>query len=726
MRAIISYSLYVGICISFLLFILSISGVDWPTLIGCSKASYCYIINFKTLDCFIIFIIFFCLSIINFVINNMESQKELFQRYSGYFKFLNSRKFKIFLLITGATSIFAFSEVGNSFIILCIFSVIGWPIVFFMCIAPAVFMISMVLFLIYNLLVKFNFQYKLLCAPLTVLALVIPPFLVNQVIEWKIKTLTSGDINNVQASYTKPTSLALISNFPQKNNCTDLCQRLLLSGEVKKLTIVAPDSLFNEPDISMSGVTYWLEKREVCPDTAIRKSSGRVSIKGEKWRNGMMTAADMIQLKIASGTCLMVKSATAEEADAIVSQIYIRRSSYSRQNGFSLFSDFQTANRLSYLTRQDHEGSNKFDPKFQLTSVRSQKLWPALLPAYTVSSQLRLYSGFGRYYEYAGDINMNNQQSMINFLTDRLKFNLKMEEIEKKSNTDKDLQSRLSKESNNPLAATKFIKNLLNSDDKISRSSQRVVTDYFVRLNLAPKRSITKGDAELALKILQDKRFAIPRHASAPIRLYAKNDTAMTEAFAKILFDRLFETDPSQKEDDPKYLGYTLNYLASAIAALPDRAILPYRAELQRLARDQEARVQAYRALRKLAAFGEEGIDDLIYLIDNAPRSNKKSGWVNNQWQHPYLGGMLGLCDLRDKGRAAISLIYDRLDSGKIVKFGSYWKLTFNTLVGMGAEPDEMWKHMQTKDHDEREKFDKRVKNAKSNLMRPKSNYCYY
>ena len=156
-------------------------------------------------------------------------------------------------------------------------------------------------------------------------------------------------------------------------------------------------------------------------------------------------------------------------------------------------------------------------------------------------------------------------------------------------------------------------------------------------------------------------------------------------------------------------------YLAGAIAALPDGAILPYRSQLERLAHDSEARVRAYSALRRLSVFGAEAVSTLIFLIDDSwIQKTKREG---NDWQHPYLAGIQGLCLLASPGKAAIPMLYSRLEDGTVVKFASYWDLAINTLVSLGAEADEMWLYLQTDDRNHtRERFDSEVRRAQRKI----------
>ena len=62
-----------------------------------------------------------------------------------------------------------------------------------------------------------------------------------------------------------------------------------------------------------------------------------------------------------------------------------------------------------------------------------------------------------------------------------------------------------------------------------------------------------------------------------------------------------------------------------------------------------------------------------------------------------------------------IGPLLERLDSGVVVKRNSYWRLIIHTLVRMGADPEEIWKHVQTDDQNHtKERFDNEVVRARN------------
>ena len=70
-------------------------------------------------------------------------------------------------------------------------------------------------------------------------------------------------------------------------------------------------------------------------------------------------------------------------------------------------------------------------------------------------------------------------------------------------------------------------------------------------------------------------------------------------------------------------------------------------------------------------------------------------------------------CGVGRAGSAAVPLLYERLKDGRMVKYGSYRDMTINTLVSLGAEPEEMWTYMQSNEQNyTRDRFDREVGRA--------------
>ena len=424
-----------------------------------------------------------------------------------------------------------------------------------------------------------------------------------------------------------------------------------------------------------------------CPAFDLREGE-RLDIPGEQVEWGDKSPGDLLRLKAAQGICLTARDATLAEADAILVGGRIKQGQSPYSAGLSLSADTVSAERLALFIRQD----GRLVERYRATGVTYYPLLPVLLPSYIGGYGLELGAGFLRSTAYLGDAEQYRQSPSLGlFLADKMRLDLALRDADAVQVT------------------REVIASALDRDGPIDRSNAKVMQDFFE--TMSRRKDADTADAALALRILEDRRVPVPRVASAPVRKFAKDDPALAKQFAAALFGRLFEIDPAEKEDDPDYLGYPLAYLAGAIAALPDEAILPYRAELEKLARDKQARVPAYVTLRRLSVFGADAAPTLIFLIDNSVTGTADRS--SNAWQHPYLAGIQGLCGVGRAGSAAIPLLYERLKDGRMVKYGSYWDMTINTLVSLGADPEEMWTYMQSNEHNyTRERFDSEVRRA--------------
>ena len=128
---------------------------------------------------------------------------------------------------------------------------------------------------------------------------------------------------------------------------------------------------------------------------------------------------------------------------------------------------------------------------------------------------------------------------------------------------------------------------------------------------------------------------------------------------------------------------------------------------IETVAAEHYPRKRAWSAqvLVRLHEFGADAAPTLLWLIDDSVRLKDAYG---SDWNNAYLAGLMGLCHMGAAGGEMIRPIFERLDSGAMVKHASYWDLTIETLVGMGADPDDMWDHLQTSDRNHtRNRFDR-------------------
>lgn len=600
---------------------------------------------------------------------------------------ISARTFDIALVVLGVASLICLSPIGSVLAIIAAISIIGLPITLLMGAIPPIFVFLLLARLIHLVLSAVGLRFWPVSAALSLGLLALVPYLENRRLDTEAQALVSGDVPGIGAppaistlAYVQPGSGS------QATGCADLCQRALLNGAVERIIMAGSKGLDPAPADDLAGKLYQLERMATCPPFDLREGE-RLDIPGEQTQWGDKSPGDLLRLKAARGICLTARDATLAEADAALVAGRIKQGQSPYSAGLSLSADTISAERLALFVRHDGE----LVERYRATGVTWYPMLPIMLPSYVGGYGLELGAGFLRSTAYLGDAERYRASPLLGlFLTQKLRLDLTLHDVDAIQMT------------------REVIAAALDRDGPIDRANAKVMQDFFE--TMSRRNDANKADALLALRIMQDRRVPVPRDASAPVRKFAKDDPALAREFAAVLFGRLFEIDPGEKEDDPDYLGYPLSYLANAIAILPDHAILPYRGELERLAHDRLARVPAYVALKRLSVFGADAVPTLIFLIDDSASEQDRS---SNAWQHPYLAGIQGLCGMGTAGNAAVPMLYERLADGRMVRYGAYWDMTINTLVSLGANPGEMWTDMQsTEPNYTRDRFDAEVRRA--------------
>jgi hypothetical protein len=604
---------------------------------------------------------------------------------------VSARTFDIALVVLGVASLICLSPIGSVLAIIAAISIIGLPLALLLGAIPSIFLFLFLARLIHLALGAIGLRFWPASAAVALGLLALIPYFENSRLAAEAGALTAGDMTTIGALPAIST-LAYVQYGAgnRENRCGDFCQRALLNGVVNQIVIVAANNPAEMPAGDLVGKLYRLAPMAGCPAFDLKEGDS-IDIPGEKTVWGDKSPADLLRLKAAQGICLTARAATLDEADGILVAGPIKKGLSPYSAGLSLTADTVSAERLALFIRQDGE----LVERYRATGVTYYPMLPILMPSYVGGYGLQLAPGFLRGTEYLGDAErFRPSPSLGHFLADTLQFDLALRDADTIQVTQD------------------VIAVALDRPGPIDRANAKVMQDFFE--TLSRRKDAQRADAELALRVLADRRVPVPRMASAAVRKFARNDPALARKFAAVLFGRLFEVDPSAKEDDPDYLGYPLTYLGNAIADLPDDAILPYRDNLERLARNEQARVRAYRALRRLSVFGADAVPTLVLLIDD---SGAEKDRTSNNWQHPYLAGVLGLCGLGPAGNAAVPLLYERLEDGRVVRYGAYWKMTINTLISLGADPEEAWTYMESTERNyTRDRFDSAVRRAQRKI----------
>lgn len=617
-----------------------------------------------------------------------------------------SRSFDGYLFILMILSVVCLSPIGEKIATIGALIIIGIPLTLIIAVIPAITLFLLVARISYSFLYNRNVNVNWFTSAIASLALLaIPPLLINGYFDYKATNLMAGDSNNIDPS-TKISTLAVIypMSYYRGGVCDDFCQRALLNNQVQRMVMARVKSPMENVDLNITGVAYWFEKRDVCPKIELKDGINNLEMKRGQKQRYRRKPSELIRLRATSGICFITGEAKINEADAVLILGNIKRSQKSTPIGLNPFIDTISASRLSFDLREN----GKLERKYQATMITTNALFPVLLPGLFESRRLQLNTGFLRKPTYLGGARKyHSTPPLTKFVQDVLQFNVEL--------SDQEGDER----------ALNVVRAALKRTDDLTVSELAVIRDIFK--NVPRRTKLSEEKTLLMLDILEDHRIPIPSNTSSIVRNLPDSNSEITDRMAAILFERLRSFTPDRTQSHPNRQYASLGALGKAIAALPDGSVEPYFSELDALAKKKIQRIYAYVALKRLSDFKGKGIPPLLHLIDDADAYRKTNGKTKNllanSWQHPYLAGIQGLCRLARTGfkdDTIVSKLYERIDDKRINMRGSYAKSAVATLIGFGADPEEIWQHFEALNSKylkpNRKRFDHIVSRSKNKL----------
>jgi len=594
---------------------------------------------------------------------------------------------RVWLITTGIGA--AITLLAPSVVIVAAITIIGLPIALALMLAPLVFIVSVGSWLVGRAL-KLGATGYALGAGASLLALAVPPAIINATLEERAAAMVAQDLDVL----SKPLRASVIAVRNDKTQwagrreavCDGFCMRALMNGAAERVLFVSQD-LNDALDQTMPARSFRLEKRAECPAVDLRGGQDEIKDADRKRTFERKYAHELMQLEIAKGNCLIEEAATLREADAVLSRGVVHRGTSVIGAGLDPGADTVNASRLSVHLRE----RDGFREVYRRTSVVTHLLMPVLTPTAEGAAELRAYAVLARTASRKNlDSDYSSEEDWSGFLTGTLGLDLA-------------LRDGAAEEATRQILA-QGIANV----GPISDSADKLAADFMD--GIARKRKMDAQDFTLARAVLTDTRFGVSVSAWAAVRFANDADGHYHEAIAASMFLRLASiADTDDGEARPSWWEEA-RHIAAVVHELPAAAILKHRADLDWLSKQERLRVRTHQALVRLNEFGADAAPTLLWLMDEAVRLKDAYG---SDWNNTYLAGLVGLCRMGEAGRAMIQPIYERLRTGAMVKHGSYWKLTIQTLVGMGASPDEMWSYLQTKDRNHtRERFARAVARA--------------
>jgi hypothetical protein len=547
--------------------------------------------------------------------------------------------------------------------VVALISIIGIPIAVLLMALPTVALVLIVARLLQKTAKREGKLAAVLSIAATLLLLAGVAAYCNGQLNERAEALVAGDVDTL--SPLRLDTLGLVDGqsrwgHDKQTACGDLCLRLLLNGAAKRVVVFpypeTPETLMPEA----AGRAFWLEQRPACPTPVFQDSHEMLS--GED--HNAPTAAAIMALKLATGTCLAEGVATLNGVETLAAVGDVAKGASDCAAGFAATADTVRGYRLAVY----QAGPQGLTETYRRTSVLWMRHPWIVSPSIVGCYGLEMRAAFFR-------------------VTDRLNADARYFEAPQLSNL---LAGKLGL----PLALTantadaaSIISRALDTSGPLPEPLHRVIEDYFEALRPPPPSS---AEAKaLALRILDDPRVPPPRATYALTMAMAKDVVEANARLADSLFRKIAATPPQAKEDHPTYLGWLVQYVDNAISVLPDDAVKPHRADIEALVRDPDKRFRAPATLRKLALFGADAVPELMSLIEEslALRPAETDHATEDRWREPMRAGLAALCRIGPDANSAVPRLVALSQDGTR-KFGMSDLAFAEVLLSIGADEE--------------------------------------
>ncbi|MEM8647061.1 MAG: hypothetical protein AAGF86_12025, partial [Pseudomonadota bacterium] len=585
-------------------------------------------------------------------------------------------------------------------------TIIGIPLAFAYWFTPAFFTVALLAYIIYRFLRLKGMVGGAVSLIFAGVLLAIPPYLLNMPIQSKAASLASGDADTLQLPL-KADVLANRERFRFRrdgNRCDGFCLHALLSGTAKRFLVAHMKNPSGDIVADQDVTAFRLENRDVCPPLQAKTGEPKLefphSRKGDKTRTA--DALETMKLRAAEGVCLVSAPAKLGEADVVISRGLITPGvRWNTRAGYGFFNDTVSAERTSVHVRTAGEG---YKETYRATEVRYRPFAWLLLPGASMSNGPSLHSGWWRRNAKINvESSYHNPSEWAEFLTGPLGLKLKLEGEDTKQKTLVKLRRRLD-EGTSPSAAERAL-----------------FVQYFNRLEWRGSTRIQRQDFDLAARMLASTEYPVPPKLHQLVA-YAARETGPDdlEQFADLLIDRLIERgrQPGTERDEE------LRHLVLAVNRLPDSTLQDRRDDMLALAHSPRMQVQGYTALQRLAAYGDTAVPTLLALMEVGLEGGEHF-YRKNQFQHPYLGGLLGLCRAGHTAQSALEPLRRMSEAGRLPQHAGYGRLLFTTLLRLGEDPEKVRALFVAAARNKANATDRHFERLKARAKRTKPS-CYY
>ena len=525
-------------------------------------------------------------------------------------------------------------------------------------------------------------------------------FLSAQLLNYKIENKVQAIVSDDHDELILPLQFESVALRTKRRwngsgtSCEGFCLHALLTGTAQKVLVTNTKDFFKTLSFDDEAIEYSLQRREVCPEVKFTPGHHRLDLpfdrdSGKRAAN----AIEEIKLRMSSGDCLISTPSTLGQADVVLTRArMVQGPHYASRLGFSLSTETETVDRLAVHTVD--KTNVRFEELYRWTGVQYFSFSGALIPSPLFGSELEVNMGWLRREER---INISSKYyehpDWVGFLTQTLELDLTLDGDVSRSNI------------------RQAIKKIVQNGKTPTRAQWDMISTYFDGVGIGQNTELQEADYELAVDIIRNPAFPTPP------RLYRVADYAVThqslatrKELADLLLTRL-ESGQTWGDDAHVKLGRETVNVAFGLKQFPVDVLEGQFYRIERLSHDPFMQEHGYTLLMHMHIYGEKAAPVLLKLMENG-LDGKISG---NRYQHPFLAGIGGLCLLGPKGKATLPRFQELMASGSIPLHGSYGQLLINTLVSLGADPEQIWPLWESRySNPTRERFDKHLGQAKT------------
>ncbi len=243
--------------------------------------------------------------------------------------------------------------------------------------AAALFTIGFIAWVIYSifcLFTKFTHQKHKIVISLVVTFIVLaaPAYFINMQFDSKVALLKAQNVNFDFLPKQVETVAILSDGYGFDFRCHPICMRLLLNGQIKKVTLVLSPLAPNNINFDQVGTAYWLKKKDRCQNTEYYSDFNMFHFSLHDW--------DLIKQKMKDledkNICLHSNKQKIGQSQAIVLASNIAKYKRLIDTGINPFEEVINARRFSLYVKKD----GQFLKEFQTVQMDIYRHLPLLIP----------------------------------------------------------------------------------------------------------------------------------------------------------------------------------------------------------------------------------------------------------------------------------------------------------------------------------------------------------